>query len=522
MGEAQSEGLKTRIVMLVTNDVIQDSRVKKEAHALVREGFEVLIAGVASSSVTPGQNVVDGLQVVHFDVKKIGTKLERRDFGLYRKVHLILRIMFAPFILLAAGIGKIFSAPIWIESGLRAKRVLGSIWVAFSSRARHFLLITVGKLLGSKALFRFFRNVWRRARSRVRKMRLDVRGVWRELNLINRMLKFWARLVRLFGVARFNRFLFSRLFARAARAEIISWQPAVVHCHDFDTLLLGKGIAKRVNAKLVYDSHELWSGRNVPLPKSLPNRIMRRVELRQEKQALRAAGLVVTVSEGVRDHLTKIGADSQLVIVVKNIPEISVDASLLGRQRAVEEGTVYYSGRITTGRLLEELVDAVSSLGLPELSINLLGYGPAAYIEGLKGYAARQGVCLTVHAPVASSEVPSRLGSAEVVFVGVEPLVESYRLSLPNKFFEAALSGRPVVIPQLPEIVRESHSLRGFHVMEDFSSQGISEAIKRARTSAFDAHSALEERVTRFSWVREVEGLVAGYRRILQDSRAAQ
>lgn len=438
MSQVESAGLKIRVVMLVTNDVVQDSRVKKEAHALLREGFEVLIAGVASSSVSPGHKVIEGLQIVHFDLKKTRKKPERKDSVLWEKVRAVARIMALPFTLMVIGARRIVWAPIW------------------------------------------------------------------------------ARLVRTRGGDRFNRFLFSRLFSHAARAEIISWQPSVVHCHDFDTLLLGRKIAKDTKAKLVYDSHELWSGRNVPHPNSLLNRIFRRVELRQEEQALRHTDLVVTVSEGIRAHLMKLGAESGSVVVVKNIPDIPVDSSFPAGPQSVEEGAIYYSGRITTGRLLEQLVDAVALL--PGMSINLLGYGPADYIGTLREYAAENNVCLAVHPPVASSEVAARLRSAEVVFVGVEPLVESYRLSLPNKFFEAALSGRPVVVPQLPEILRESHSLRGFHLMEDFSSEGISKALVAATGSSFDMALAMEERAAQFNWSREAGVLVAGYRRILLDS----
>src|SRR5690606_386932 len=42
-------------------------------------------------------------------------------------------------------------------------------------------------------------------------------------------------------------------------SEAVDLRPAVVHAHDLSALPLGVAVAKRSRARLIYDSHELWS-----------------------------------------------------------------------------------------------------------------------------------------------------------------------------------------------------------------------------------------------------------------------
>jgi hypothetical protein len=82
--------------------------------------------------------------------------------------------------------------------------------------------------------------------------------------------------------------------------------------------------------------------------------------------------------------------------------------------------------------------------------------------------------------PVPSDAVASTLATADAVFVGVEPVVDSYRLALPNKFFEALMSGRPVVYPRLPEMVAVGAEFGNARDFDASSSEDLSRVLAAA------------------------------------------
>ena len=56
-----------RVVMMVANDVTNDSRVRKEAAALAETGAEVTVLGVSSSGL-PSREILDGALIVRVAV----------------------------------------------------------------------------------------------------------------------------------------------------------------------------------------------------------------------------------------------------------------------------------------------------------------------------------------------------------------------------------------------------------------------------------------------------------------------
>jgi len=56
-----------RVVMMVANDVTNDSRVRKEAAALAETGAEVTVLGVSDSGL-PSREILDGALIVRVAV----------------------------------------------------------------------------------------------------------------------------------------------------------------------------------------------------------------------------------------------------------------------------------------------------------------------------------------------------------------------------------------------------------------------------------------------------------------------
>lgn len=416
------------VLMLVTNSVEQDSRVKKTARALIGLGWEVQIYGMSHDVAAPTKTIVDGLAVTLFNPNP---EKKPRCTGLFRGFRSrfgFLNHFLAPQMRISRG----FESQI-----LKYRGVLKAI-----PKLPYLLL----------------------SRFREPRMRMS-RGFERQI------LKFH-------GVP----------------------QVDVVHCNDFDTLRLGLRLAKRCGALTIYDSHEYWAGRNVNGKNSLRYRVVRLLQKRQEGRMMGKCSSVVTVSHGIAELLS--AQSKKPVTVIRNIPEVGNRTTKLDHQD-FQQNTIFYSGRITTGRAIYELIEAVGDPSLRAYGICLLGYGSPVYLEEVKDFALRMEVTLEIIDPVPSDQVSSRLAIAEVVFVGVQPIVESYRLALPNKLFEALHSGRPIVVPNLPEIERTVRGLEAVYSCDPMDPASITEAILAASAKDADSVRLRAERQELFSWETE-------------------
>lgn len=387
--------------MLVLNDLQFDSRVKKEAASLMARGHEVMVFATQDDGKSPG----DPTTIIFFAGQNI-------------PVHYL-------------------KGPYW---GLR--RTFSAVW-----EVSRWLLLHIIRILLLPVFILIRRDdkvakgaptqlaTWIRARLRVVKSALGL-------------------LLRYSAV-----FLPSQSVFIGWNAAVVSWRPDVVHCHDLETGRLGVKIQNSLNCELVYDSHELWTERT---RRKLPffDYFHKRAETSLESKVLLRCAAAITVSPEIADHLADAyPVERQKIAVIRNKPILEncqtkqfedLEWNFLGT------GSVMYSGRIGPKRALEDLLEASATNCSALRKIYLVGYGREDYIASLFALAVQLGVELNHLPPVESEKVPAALARAEVVFVGVERASMSYEYSLPNKYFEALASGRPVVYPLLTSMARDA------------------------------------------------------------------
>lgn len=104
------------------------------------------------------------------------------------------------------------------------------------------------------------------------------------------------------------------------------------------------------------------------------------------------------------------------------------------------------------GRGLEQMIDALPLIQ----GIRLCAIGPGAlqYRERLLARAAAAGVedRVELQPPVAPGEVGRVLRGATVGLCLIQPVCRSYELCLPNKLFEYAAAGVPILASNVPVI----------------------------------------------------------------------
>jgi glycosyltransferase involved in cell wall biosynthesis len=295
-------------------------------------------------------------------------------------------------------------------------------------------------------------------------------------------------------------------FSARAVALARRLRPEVVHANDWNTMWAGLFAKWLGGSRLVYDSHELWADRNGRWE-------WRPWLLACEALFVRAADGVITSSPGYADVLARRYRIARPA-VVRNIPEgLSRAAATAGRSRPAAALVVYIGG-LMPGRGLEQAIDALPLL--PEARLRAVGPGAAHYRAGLLARARAAGVLdrVELRDPVAPAEVAGVLVEAAAGLCLIQPICRSYELSLPNKLFEYAAAGVPVLASDLPvlgRLVREegigalappgdpaavAASLRSLLEPERWDA-----AARRAQAFA-DAHS----------WDREARTLALTYR----------
>jgi glycosyltransferase involved in cell wall biosynthesis len=222
-----------------------------------------------------------------------------------------------------------------------------------------------------------------------------------------------------------------------------SFDPAqVVHANDLETLPAGYLLARRSNARLVYDAHELYSEFEAPTP-----RIGQRLTLLLEGFLARRADAVVTVSDGMASELQQRLRLRGRPSVVMNVPHL-VDVDPLHHENGSPVRAVYQGG-LGPGR---ELVDLLAAAGADGVSLAIRIR--MARTEALRETIARSGLedRVEVLEPVPPDEVLDALRDFDVGVIFDKPSSRNSELSVPNKFFEYLMAGLAVVAPHLETI----------------------------------------------------------------------
>ncbi len=347
---------------------------------------------------------------------------------------------------------------------------------------------------------------------------------------------------RLTLASRARRTLSGLSFTLQALAVARRLRPWLVHANDWNTMWAGLFIKWSSGAHLVYDSHELWADRNGRWE-------WRPWLLACEALFVRAADEVLTSSPGYADALAARYRIARPA-VVRNIPEAlsrppagthngsggarpdpnkgrsdhwgqPEDGGILaaGRSRP-ETPLVVYVGGLMPGRGLEQMIDALALI--PKARLRAVGPGASPYRAGLLARAQASGVLDRVELchPVAPAEVGGVLAEASAGLCLIQPICRSYELSLPNKLFEYAAAGIPVLASDLPVIGEVVHR-EGFGTLAPASDpRGIAASLERLlepdrwRLAAQRARAFAETH----SWDGEADTLAALYRRAGQRS----
>jgi len=287
----------------------------------------------------------------------------------------------------------------------------------------------------------------------------------------------------------------------------------VFHSNDALTLPAGWLASRMSRAKLVYDAHELETGRN--FGNSRLSGIYRLLWAWPEKAFIRSADAVITVSQSIAEEIAQL-YKIKLPTVVLNCPS-SLPYQRSNRLREelnipVHQKILLYQGVIGSGRGIEQLFYAVQDL--EDVAAVALGDGPL--LADLRA-RIQKGDWRRVYLPgrVPLQYLPNYTASADLGVLLSQPTCRSYLLSLPNKLFEYLHAGLPVLGSDLPEFRRVILEYRvGEVISPSAGHEEIAAAIRKilsdpAQYSAYAQNARNAAAI--FRWENEAAKLVQCY-----------
>jgi glycosyltransferase involved in cell wall biosynthesis len=227
----------------------------------------------------------------------------------------------------------------------------------------------------------------------------------------------------------------------------------IINCHSVELLLFGYCV-KLLNPsiKFIYDTHELETEKD-----GISGLIKRMVQV-IEKIAITKTDIVFVVSNGIKQWYENT-YNIKNVYTVRNIPSIkqielantSTD-NLFRKVFTIPEHALIFifQGIFASGRHIPLLLECFSDNRIKNAHIVFMGDGPLK--EMISTYSQK---CQNIHIHpfVNPDKVIQYTLNADCGIALIEDTCLSYHYSLPNKFFEYLLSGIPVLVSNLPDMV---------------------------------------------------------------------
>lgn len=233
----------------------------------------------------------------------------------------------------------------------------------------------------------------------------------------------------------------------------LRYKPKVIHAHDWFVLPAALLINKFTRSKLIYDAHELESEANGVSPE------LRFLALMIERISWPRVDIFVTVSPSISDwYLERFGKKESRIILNSPVTysdskEISAVENDYFRSKfdISKDSKIFLSlGAIEKGRGVEILLEAFAQTD-QDVYLIFMGQGTLASLVRERSLKNKK---ILIHPQVPHALVTSIASSADYGMCIIENVSLSDWLCLPNKLFEYAFAGLPVIASNFPELSR--------------------------------------------------------------------
>ncbi len=255
----------------------------------------------------------------------------------------------------------------------------------------------------------------------------------------------------LFEITRRPAALFYSKFLWRLNRALKKIRAKVFVAEDIYTLPAVSRIARKQNAKLYYDSRELYAFIGGLAQKPLAQRIIAQIE----KKHIRKTDLIITTGEMDADFLKRhYGLPAEKFAVIRNLPRLRETKKKINLRKLLgipeEKKIIVYQGILSGGRGLEKIVSAIEKIG--DAVFVIIGDGPERKkLEKLTREKQLVGKVFFA-GMIPNEELLKYVCAADLGVALIENISTSYYYALPNKLFEYIACGLPVIVSPLPQM----------------------------------------------------------------------
>lgn len=231
--------------------------------------------------------------------------------------------------------------------------------------------------------------------------------------------------------------------------ELMQFTPHVVMAIDLPTLPAAALHARRCGAKLVYDSHELYSEQEFS---TREKRLWKAIE----EKFIHQCDAVITVNPSIASELqSRYGVNSVHVIYNATNSTARVQKNKLFHRAfalPLERKILLFQGGLSKGRHLETLVHAMKYINNQCIDLVILGDGQVR--KALERLTLSLGIKHRVyfHPAVPQHQLLEYTQSADAGVIPYQATCLNNLYCTPNKLFEFIAAGIPILGSDLPEI----------------------------------------------------------------------
>lgn len=287
------------------------------------------------------------------------------------------------------------------------------------------------------------------------------------------------------------------------------------HAHDLDMLLPCYKLAKKNKAKLVYDSHELWT--EMTGINSYVSSKFKRIE----RELIDKCDLLITVSDFQLKKLKEwyhFGCDDLLIM---NSTEFSMNSHV--SKVTDHKLHLVYIGFYLPGRGIDEEIEAMSEVN--ENVYFTLYINKSEYSEQLKQKIAVSNLKnrVLINYFVAQDKVIDEISAYDIGIVPYRAISLNAMASRPNKLFQYMAAGLAILGNDLPElnfIINETNAgmIYDAEIPRDFIQKVnfLSNNIEKVNEMKFNSLLAIKER---YNWNIIGRVLCDRYKLLLTDKQ---
>jgi len=288
--------------------------------------------------------------------------------------------------------------------------------------------------------------------------------------------------------------------------KLVFTKKDILLSNDLDTLLANYMASKFSKAKLVYDTHELFT----EIPELIHRPKIQKFWLKIEQFIFPKLKNVYTVCGSIADYYQ---AKYKVPVgVIRNLPLFkTVEPSKGFSFETAGKKVVFYQGALNEGRGLELLIETMPLL--PNWLLVIAGDGTIS--KELQQKVAKEK--LTKKVIFMGRLLPEDLANlTPLATVGVsieEDLGLSYHYALPNKMFDYIHAKIPVLVSNLPEMRKIVKDYNVGNILYDRSAKNLAkqlEEIAETPKSKWDFETA----ITELNWQKEAGQLLEIYRNL--------